>query len=141
MSDPLKRIRIAAWLNVFHSAILTAMLSLPLIIGKAFYRWYFTAFGLPDGYLKYADVFAESSFLNGVVLSWVGLYGLNLLAGIQLLKLKRWARSMVLGFSIFNIFYVPIGTFVGIYSFWVLRKEETMRLFGVGRAASCSSFN
>ncbi len=59
-----------------------------------------------------------------VVLSVPGIIG-----GIGLLKLQPWARYLVMILAVFDLFAVPIGTVVGIYSFWVLMQEETEGLF------------
>ncbi len=53
--------------------------------------------------------------------------------GIGLLKRQAWARILVLILSAFQLFNVPFGTCVGVYSFWALTREETMALFGEKR--------
>ena len=53
--------------------------------------------------------------------------------GIGLLKRQAWARILVLILSAFQLFNVPFGTCVGVYSFWALTREETMALFGESR--------
>jgi hypothetical protein len=58
------------------------------------------------------------------VLSLPGIIG-----GIGLLREKEWARILVLILSGFNLFNVPIGTAVGIYSIYVLLQPETVQLF------------
>ncbi len=59
-----------------------------------------------------------------VVLSLPGI-----VAGIGLFKRKEWARILALVLSVIKILNVPIGTFVGVYSIWVLVHEETQLIF------------
>ena len=63
------------------------------------------------------------------VLSLAGIIG-----GIGLLKYKNWARILVLILSVFDLFNIPIGTAVAIYTFWVLVQDETARLFNAHSA-------
>jgi tRNA A-37 threonylcarbamoyl transferase component Bud32 len=53
----------------------------------------------------------------------------ELIGGIGLLKRRGWARILVLIISILDLLYIPIGTVIGIYTIWVLLKDETARLF------------
>jgi hypothetical protein len=59
-----------------------------------------------------------------VILSIPGIIG-----GIGLLHRREWARILVLIISAVQLFNVPIGTAIGIYSIWVLVQPETIRLF------------
>ena len=61
------------------------------------------------------------------VLSVPGIIG-----GIGLLQGKQWARILVLILAGLNLFNIPIGTAVGIYTIWVLLQEETAQLFTTG---------
>ena len=51
------------------------------------------------------------------------------IAGWGLLNLRRWARVLTLVLSAFNLFHVPFGTALAVYSFWVLLKPETDDVF------------
>jgi len=59
-----------------------------------------------------------------VLLSAPGLIG-----GIYLLKRRPWARILVLVLGFLNLIHIPIGTALGIYTIWVLLKNETVDLF------------
>jgi hypothetical protein len=59
-----------------------------------------------------------------VLLSTPGLIG-----GIYLLKHRPWARILVLILGFINLIEIPIGTALGIYTIWVLFKDETVQLF------------
>src|SRR5690606_14956999 len=53
----------------------------------------------------------------------------QVIGGIGLLKGQPWARTLMIAVSALGMLSVPIGTTLGIYGLWVLRKEETVRLF------------
>lgn len=63
----------------------------------------------------------------GAFLFIVGLPGI--IGGIGLLYHKRWARIVVLILSVIDLINIPFGTFLGIYSIWVLVHEDTVKLF------------
>ena len=65
---------------------------------------------------------AVASFF--LLLSTPGLIG-----GIYLLKRRPWARILVLVLGFLNLIEIPIGTALGIYTIWVLLKDETVNLF------------
>ena len=55
----------------------------------------------------------------------------EIIGGIGVLKHKNWARYLVIVIAIFNLFNIPLGTAIGIYSIWVLMQDETENLFNV----------
>jgi hypothetical protein len=57
----------------------------------------------------------------------------SIIGGIGLLRRESWARVLVMILAVFQLFNVPIGTAVAIYTFWVLMQDETARLFGSTR--------
>jgi len=56
----------------------------------------------------------------------------GIVGGIGVLRLRPWARYMVLVISVLALFSVPIGTAIGVYSIWVLIQDETAQLFAPG---------
>ncbi len=52
-----------------------------------------------------------------------------IVAGIGVLRYQNWARIMTLILSAFNLFNIPIGTAVAIYTFWALMQDETVAMF------------
>ena len=70
------------------------------------------------------DFIAVVTFIFLSVLSVPGIIG-----GIGLLQGREWARILVLILSVLNLFNIPIGTAVGVYSIWVLMQPETAELF------------
>lgn len=53
----------------------------------------------------------------------------GLIGGLYLLKRRPWARILVLVLGFLNLIEIPIGTALGIYTIWVLLKNETVDLF------------
>ena len=52
----------------------------------------------------------------------------SIIGGIGLYHRKNWARILILIVSAIDLFNVPIGTALGIYSIWVLVQPETVKL-------------
>jgi hypothetical protein len=68
--------------------------------------------------------------------SFLGLVGLpQILGGWGLLRHKEWARILMLVISFLNVFHVPFGTALSVYSMIILFNGETVRLFQAGPAA------
>jgi hypothetical protein len=53
----------------------------------------------------------------------------GIIAGVGLLKLRPWARILTIILACLDIFSIPIGTALGVYSFWVLMNDKTIKLF------------
>ena len=49
--------------------------------------------------------------------------------GIFLLRLRPWARILILILGFLNLLNIPFGTILGIYTIWVLLKNDTIQLF------------
>jgi len=56
----------------------------------------------------------------------------GIIGGIGVLRLKAWARYLVLVLSVLALLSIPIGTAIGVYSIWVLLQDETAQLFASG---------
>jgi len=56
----------------------------------------------------------------------------GIIGGIGVLRLKPWARYMVLVLSVLDLLSIPLGTALGIYSIVVLVHDETVELFTTG---------
>ena len=70
-----------------------------------------------------------------LILGW-GIGGLlvitsipEIIAGIGLLKRKSWARILTIILGFLNLIDIPLGTILGIYTLWVLLKEESVQYF------------
>lgn len=53
----------------------------------------------------------------------------GIIAGIGLLNFKGWSRILTIILGILRIPNIPIGTAIGVYTLWVLMKDETVDLF------------
>ena len=73
-----------------------------------------------------ASVAAALAGIVPLVLVLASLPGL--LAGMGLLGRKRWARILALVVAGCQIWIVPLGTALGVYSFWVLLDDRTVEL-------------
>jgi hypothetical protein len=57
----------------------------------------------------------------------------GMLAGWGLLNRKEWARIIALVVAFLGLANVPVGTAIGIYTFWVLLQESAPGYFGAAR--------
>lgn len=56
----------------------------------------------------------------------------GIVGGVGVIMLKPWARYMALVLAVLDLFSIPIGTAVGVYTIWVLMQDETEQLFASG---------
>jgi len=94
----------------------------------------FVSFLLFFGISFLPDVEAEGSLVLRLISLFGGgfflLFALpKLVAGFGLLKRQEWARILTLVLSFFSLLNIPLGTALAIYSFVILTKEESIRLF------------
>lgn len=76
----------------------------------------------------------EAMFITSTVASFVALFLAvislpAIIAGLGLLRRRRWARVLTLVVAVVELFHIPLGTALGAYSLWVLLHRETERLF------------
>lgn len=62
------------------------------------------------------------SLTAALMLSALGLP--SMIAGIGLIRRAGWARMLIIVISIIDLFSVPFGTALGIFSLWILFKER-----------------
>jgi hypothetical protein len=60
--------------------------------------------------------------------------GMHLLTGLALRRHRSWARLVGMGLAVLNLFFLPLGTALAVYAFWVLLSEQTRRQFEPGSA-------
>jgi hypothetical protein len=60
----------------------------------------------------------------------------KIIAGIYLMKMREWARILTLILSGLSLLNLPLGTALGVYSFVILLKDETVKLFKPAPASS-----
>ncbi|NOZ62373.1 MAG: hypothetical protein GXO74_11915 [Calditrichaeota bacterium] len=77
-----------------------------------------------------AEAIAITSIVGSVV---GGIFVLTsipeVIGGIGLLKRKNWARILIIIISCLDLLAIPFGTAIGIYSLWVLLREDTVKYF------------
>lgn len=127
--DSETHVNIVAWLHI--------ILSILGLLVTAFVFLVFVAIGLllaASDEAAAMGIFAVIATIIGVFLLLVSVPGL--IGGIGLLKRQDWARILVLILSVLQLFNIPFGTAVGIYSLWVLTRDETAALLGETRGWS-----
>lgn len=60
----------------------------------------------------------------------------NVWAGAGLRRHRTPARVVALGLALLNLFFLPFGTALGVYTFWVLLNHEARARFEPASAAS-----
>lgn len=120
---------IVGWLHIVLSAL--------GLLAVAFVMLVFVGIGL----LLAATEGSEAMGILAVIGTLVGTFlflvsAPGLIGGIGVLKRQNWARILVLILSVLQLFNVPFGTAVGIYSLWALTRQETMALFSETRGGS-----
>jgi hypothetical protein len=76
---------------------------------------------------------ALAARLTGLALAVVALTlgawgGANAWVGRALRRGAAWARLACFGLAVFNLFLLPFGTALSVYTLWVLLHQETRRL-------------
>ena len=97
--------------------IMVAVLLLAVMVGSGFIS------GDTEAIAITAIVGGALAFMLSV-LSVPGIIG-----GVGLLYMKPWARILVLILGFLELINIPFGTALGIYTIWVLMKDETIKLF------------
>jgi hypothetical protein len=52
----------------------------------------------------------------------------GIIAGVGLLKSKPWARILAIVVACLDLFNIPFGTALGVYTLYVLMNEEAIRM-------------
>jgi hypothetical protein len=55
---------------------------------------------------------------------------LSLIAGLGILAHQGWARYLTMILSIFDLFNIPVGTALALYTLWVLMQDDVVSAFG-----------
>jgi hypothetical protein len=71
-----------------------------------------------------------TSTVGTAVSSLVGILSIpGLICAYGLFKRRSWARYLSLIVGAVNLFNIPFGTALGVYTFWVLTQDEAVKLF------------
>ncbi len=54
---------------------------------------------------------------------------IGLVAAIGLLNYKKWARILILVIAALDCVHIPLGTLLGVYTFWALMQDDAIKLF------------
>jgi hypothetical protein len=122
-----KHVTVVGVIHIAYNAfgILAAMATFLFIVGG----------GLVGGLVSgEEEIVIPITFIVGTAATfWLLLVSVpGIIGGVGLLRLKPWARYMVLVLSVLDVLNIPIGTAIGVYSIWVLLQEETAKLFASG---------
>ncbi|HKI88829.1 MAG TPA: hypothetical protein VKA38_07385 [Draconibacterium sp.] len=79
--------------------------------------------GDPDAEMV-LTIIANAMVIFTVIFSIPGI-----IAGLGLFKRKEWARILTLILSVIDLFNIPVGTAVGVYSIWALVQPEVVAEF------------
>lgn len=108
-------------------AVLQIGLSALSLAGAALVFLVLAGGGFLSGDLR---AFAITSVLATIGAGYLMLISLpGIVGGIGLLQGRPWARILLLVVAAFELFHVPFGTALGIYTFWVLLSEDGKRAF------------
>ena len=88
--------------------------------------------GMLTGDVFLFSLIAGLGSVFGFFLIMIGLPGLFLAYGLW--RLKSWARPLGFVLGVLNLLNPPIGLILGIYTMWVLLKDESRDLLD-GRVA------
>jgi hypothetical protein len=101
----------------------------------------FGALGLFIGMIAFV-VLAGSGFISGdqdaaMIMSVIATFVVALfaalslpliVAGVGLIKRKRWARMLTMILGVLNLLNFPFGTALGIYALWAMMQPEAEAL-------------
>ena len=114
-----KHVQILAILHIVHSALL--ILIAVVVFGVLM------AIGT---IAQDRDAFVILGIIGTVVAAILFIISIpGLVGGIGLLKYQAWARILTLIVGFLKLVDIPLGTALGIYTIWVLLREDTERLF------------
>jgi hypothetical protein len=74
-----------------------------------------------------ASLTAATFFLFAAgALAWGGIH---VVTGRALRRRRHWSRLVGMALAVLNLFFLPFGTALAAYTFWVLLAEPARRLF------------
>jgi len=91
----------------------------------------FFAINFAKGFVEGDEIpYMVLKFLSLSIPIFIGfLSTFALVGGIGLLMLYSWARYLGIVVAALECFIIPVGTFIGVYSLWVLFQNDTINLF------------
>lgn len=116
---------ILGWLYIAGHAIFLAV--------GAFVFVLLTGIGVASGEAEAIKVLGVIGTSVGLLLLVLAIPGL--LAGYGLLSRKPWARMLALVVGILGLVNFPLGTAIGLYTFWVLTQPVAADVFAAPEPA------
>jgi len=115
-----KHLPVVGWLNIVHSgiAILLGIFAWIFLVGLS---------TIPDVRHEAGTILHIVGFFFAALMTLVSAPGI--IGGIGMLKRQNWSRIVLIVVGFLNLAAFPIGTAIGIYTLWVLLREETAKLF------------
>ncbi len=115
-----KHLPVVGWLNIVYSGI-------AVLIGLFVWFLLMGVSTLPDVRYEAGAVLHIVGFFFAALMTLVSAPGI--IGGIGVLKRQEWSRILLIIVGFLNLLAFPIGTAIGIYTLWVLLREETAQLF------------
>jgi hypothetical protein len=117
--DVPQHVTILGWLYIVGHALF-------LVVG-GFVFLLLAGIGAASGEAEAARILPIVGMAVGLLLAALALPGLA--AGYGLLKHKPWARILAIVVGILSLVNFPVGTAIGIYTFWVLMQPAAADYF------------
>ncbi|HKK07893.1 MAG TPA: hypothetical protein VKA44_03335 [Gemmatimonadota bacterium] len=97
------------------------------LLGAGFLWLVLSGAGFFSGDLRALAINSTLALLGSSFLVLVSLPGI--VGGLGLLHGRPWARALLLVVAVFELFHVPLGTALALYTFWALLSEDGKRAF------------
>jgi hypothetical protein len=117
--DVPQHVTILGWLYIVSHTLF-------LVVG-GFVFLLLVGIGAASGEAEAARILPVVGMAVGLLLAALALPGLA--AGYGLLKHKPWARILAIVVGILGLINFPVGTIIGIYTFWVLMQPAAADYF------------
>jgi len=115
-----QHVPILGWLHIVGNAIF-------LLLG-CFVFALLWGIGLATGDPDATRILAIVGTCVGALLVMLGIPGI--VAGYGLLRRRVWGRILALVVGFLGLINFPLGTAIGIYTFWVLLQDAATEVFG-----------
>lgn len=112
-------VTVLGWLHILGHAIF-------LVLGVLGY-FFMTGIGVATGDLVAMRILSVAGSVGALFFALLALPGLA--SGYGLVTRKPWAQVLALVVGFFSLINFPLGTVIGIYTFWVLLQQETSNYF------------
>lgn len=115
-------VTILGWVYILGNAVF-------LLIGCFVFLLLLSIGGLTGEAEGFSVLAIVGTFVAGI-LTVLALPGM--VAGYGLLQRKEWGRILALVMGLLGLANIPIGTAIGLYTFWILLQESAPTYFASG---------